>query len=470
MILRLLNTTVFRLSLVYALLFSAVVAVAMGSIYWGAAAQLVLQADTRLRLESKALEDLLRTGSVNTLRETIKLRNEDSRRAGRRFFIYGLTNSQTPVFDEYVRLDMPADSKAKASQAFGTASFSSLLRAIDQPVSVPQGEDKARVLITTSPDGWQLLAAADMSDQEELLNTLYRNIVLAIFIIFALAILGGVLMGYGVLRRIDSVRKTADSIINGDLTQRMTVTNRNDEFDRLSVVLNSMLQRIEQLMQAMREVTDNLAHDLRNPLNRLRNRLEASRFHTLDEDSQQSLLQDALQDVDDLIKTFNALLGIAQAESGVHRDDWSDVRVDKLIADLGELYEVVAEEQGIQFSYHSEIGLQVYGNRQLLAQALTNLLDNAVKYTPEGGQISLHAQAQNHLVAVSISDTGPGIPPEQGERVFERFVRLDNARSTPGNGLGLSLVKAVADMHAAQIKLEDKQPGLRVVLLFQATA
>jgi len=467
MILRLLNTTVFRLSLVYALLFSGVVAVAMGSIYWSAAAQIVQQADTRLRLETKSLEDLLRTGSFSSLRETIKLRNEDAQRAGRRFYVYALSNSPKQAFDEYIHPQRPL---ANGRQAFATVSFANLLRAIDQAdYGNQQSEhDMARVLVTTLPDGWQLLAAADMSEQQALLDKLYRHILLAILLIFALATFGGVLMGYGVLRRIDSVRQTADTIMDGDLSQRMTVTNRNDEFDRLSVVLNRMLQRIEQLMQAMHEVTDNLAHDLRHPLNRLRNRLEASQFEPFDSDNFQQLQQDALQDVDDLIKTFNALLSIAQAESGMQRNEWSTVALDTLVADLGELYEVVAEEAGIHFNYTAQPGLTVYGNRQLLAQALTNLLDNAMKYTPSGGEIQLQAQQQAQHIALSVSDSGPGIPAEARQRVFERFVRLDNARSTPGNGLGLSLVKAVADLHAAPVRLADNQPGLRVVLVFNA--
>ncbi|HPY40639.1 MAG TPA: HAMP domain-containing sensor histidine kinase, partial [Thiolinea sp.] len=294
----------------------------------------------------------------------------------------------------------------------------------------------------------------------------YESMWLAVGLMFLLAVLGGWLMGYGVLRRIDSIRQTAGEIINGDLSQRMVVTRRNDEFDRLSWVLNSMLQRIENLMKATREVTDNLAHDLRNPLNRLRNRLDTSRFQPMDAEHFQQVRQDALQDVDDLIKTFNALLGIAQAESGVHRDDWTPIQLDPLISDLGELYEAVAEEEGIKFSYASQPSLVLQANRHLIAQVITNLLDNAVKYTPKGGEIRLNAEQQAQQIIITVSDTGPGIPVEERERVFKRFVRLDNARSTPGNGLGLSLVKAVADLHGAQVELADNQPGLKVILRF----
>ena len=466
MIRRLLNTTVFRLSLVYALLFSIIAAIAMGSIYWVAAAQISQQTDTRLQLESDLLVNRYRTGTVDNLRETIKLRNEDNEGySGPRFYVYALSNNREQAYTRMVEAEYIAEN---GRQIFATLPFSEVLDVVKAANPLPvRKNDVARTIITVLPGGWQLLVATDTNEQQALLDKMYRSIVLAIVVIFTLAVLGGALMGYGVLRRIDSVRQTAGEIINGDLSQRMSVTGRNDEFDKLSIVLNSMLQRIEQLMQAMREVTDNLAHDLRNPLNRLRNRLEAGRFHPADSEGFQQLQQDALQDVDDLIKTFNALLGIAQAESGVHRDDWVDVNLSQLVDDLGELYEAVAEEQGIQLSYRAEPGLVVHGNRQLLAQAITNLLDNAVKYTPEAGDIKLAVARTPKGICVTVSDSGPGIPAEQRERVFERFVRLDNARSSPGNGLGLSLVKAMADLHGASISLEDNHPGLRVAMCFK---
>lgn len=460
MTLKLLNTTVFRLSLVYVLLFSLVAAVAMGFIYWVAKDHIAQQTDTRLRLESQVLAEHYRTGSMGSLQETVRLRNRDSARGDKRFFVYALTDQ---IMSD--SLKNGEDYFQEGRLTFATLTYAQVLRLVSIPAYASQS-DKARTLVTDLQGGWQLLVAADLSEQRALLEKMRGSIWAAIGVIAASAILGGVLMGYYVLRRIDGVSKTATSIIKGDLSQRMTVTNRNDEFDRLSEVLNSMLQRTEQLMQAMREVTDNLAHDLRNPLNRLRNRLDLNRFHKPDVQVLQQTQQDALQDVDDLIKTFNALLSIAQAESGVHRDDWEMVNISALVNDLGELYEAVAEEQGLHLSYHAEQGLQIYGNRQLLAQALTNLLDNAVKYTPIGGKLGLEARQLGKKVEISVYDNGPGIPSEQHERVFERFVRLDNARSSVGNGLGLSLVKAFTDLHGATIHLEDNQPGLRVVLRF----
>lgn len=464
MIRRLLNTTVFRLSLVYALLFSLVAGAAMASIYWVAAGQIREQTDARLVLQSDLLLSLVKnSNSLRILSDAIQARNEEHDEQGEpHFYVYALTTNTKLPFTKKMEAEYFTEG---GRRLFGSLMFSDVLDIVDIEIQVKR-DTYARVIITRLPGGAQLLVAADMSEQNTLLSKLYKSMWLAVGLMFLLAVLGGWLMGYGVLRRIDSIRQTAGEIINGDLSQRMVVTRRNDEFDRLSLVLNSMLQRIESLMKATREVTDNLAHDLRNPLNRLRNRLDTSRFQPMDELHFQQVRQDALQDVDDLIKTFNALLSIAQAESGVHRDDWTSIQLDQLISDLGELYEAVAEEEGIRFSYSAQPGLVLQANRHLIAQVITNLLDNAVKYTPKNGEIKLTAEQQGKAVCIMVSDTGPGIPEQERERVFKRFVRLDNARSTPGNGLGLSLVKAVADLHGAQVELADNQPGLKVILRF----
>lgn len=462
MIRRLLNTTAFRLSLVYALLFSLVAAGAMVSIYWIAENHITRQTDARLQLEADIL--LNRYGVYNSEALLSDIRRHNQRAdltQDERFYSYVLLKRR-----EY---DMVSEFEPEYTTADGRQLFAT--RALNQTINfslAANQEQPARILITLLPDNYQLLVATDMSEQRALLNKVFNSMLLAILVIFTLALLGGCLMGYSVLRRIDSVRQTAGEIMDGDLSQRMTVTKRNDEFDRLSIVVNSMLQKIEHLMQAMREVTDNLAHDLRNPLNRLRNRLESNQFRNPGSADFEQLNQDAIQDVDDLIKTFNALLGIAQAESGVQRDDWLDVDLSHLIADLGELYEVVAEEKSISFYHDTAPGLKLFGNRQLLAQALTNLLDNAVKYTPEGGQIELIASSNEQGLNIQINDSGIGIPADKYEQVFKRFVRLDNARSSPGNGLGLSLVKAVVDMHEGQINLADNKPGLRLSLNFPA--
>lgn len=461
MIQRLLNTTAFRLSLVYALLFSLVSAAAMASIYWVAEHHITRQTDARMQLEADVLLNRYGVDNVEALLSDIRQHNQKAGFSnGERFYSYVLLNKR----QHDMTLDLEPEYTARnGNQLFATRPLNQI---INFSMYATDQEQPARMMIWLLPHDYQLLVTTDMSEQHALLDKVYHSMLLAIFFIFTLALLGGAVMGYSVLRRIDSVRQTAGEIINGNLSQRMRVTNRNDEFDRLSLVVNSMLQKIEQLMQAMREVTDNLAHDLRNPLNRLRNRLEANQYRDPTTTDFQQLNQDAIQDVDDLIKTFNALLGIAQAESGMQRRDWTDVDISALVADLGELYEVVAEEAEISFAHYSAPDLTLHGNKQLLAQALTNLLDNAVKYTPAGGHINLSARRDDGNTVIQVADSGIGIPADKHKQVFERFVRLDNARSSPGNGLGLSLVKAVVDMHEGEVVLEDNHPGLRVILRF----
>lgn len=227
-----------------------------------------------------------------------------------------------------------------------------------------------------------------------------------------------------------------------------------------------MLERIEQLLTGLRQVTDNIAHDLRSPLNRLRNRLEVTLLEARSAAEYRSVLYQAIGDANALLNTFNALLSIAQAEAGMHRTPWEELELGVLAGELAELYEAVAEEKGITWTYSAAPDLRIRGDRQLLAQALSNLLDNAVKYTPPGGRIALTVSSGPQGPLLSVADSGPGIPAAERERVLERFVRLDSARSQPGSGLGLSLVKAVTGLHQAELTLADNQPGLRVSIQF----
>ena len=449
---RLLNTNAFRLSLIYALLFSLIATITLSIIYWFVAEQIKHQTDERLQLETDVLMNRYHTDRFDALAQTIQRRNADSSTT---FFIYALLDRRGRDINKSFN---PEYITADRRQAYTTMPLGNISRLIPRT----QKKDPARVLLTILPNKHLLLVGADLNQQKKLLNKIFSIVISAIAIIFTLALLGGVLMGRSVLKRIDAIRHTAGEIIEGDLTQRMPFTRRNDEFDRLSIVLNRMLQRLEQSMQSMREVTDNLAHDLRTPLNRLRNRLEITQLKNPNTVDYQQAQQEAIEDVDALINTFNALLNIAQTESGTKRKKFANVDISLLLNGMGELYEVVAEEENIKFEYQIEDHLTLLGNQQLLAQALTNLLDNAVKYTPDNGSIKLYACADKQNLSIKISDTGLGIPVDQREHVFKRFVRLDNARSTVGNGLGLSLVKAVIDLHDATIQLSDNYPGLVV--------
>ena len=259
--------------------------------------------------------------------------------------------------------------------------------------------------------------------------------------------------------------------MGGDLSRRVPVTRAGDEFDDLSVNLNRMLDRIERLLHGMREVSDNVAHDLRSPLNRLRNRLElASMRQPADSDTARDF-DAAVQETDRLIGTFNALLLIAEAEAGSVRETMHNCSLAGIIEGVGELYGPLAEEKQLRFVVKKvPDGGFVHGNHNLISQALANLVDNAIKYTPAGGTVTV--ALENHAAgpALVVADDGPGIPPEDRARVTERFVRLESSRNSPGTGLGLSLVAAVARMHEAELTFEDNHPGLRATLAFRRVA
>jgi signal transduction histidine kinase len=279
----------------------------------------------------------------------------------------------------------------------------------------------------------------------------------------------GVTLGRAILRRVDTISRTAGEIMAGDLSQRVPLSDRNDEFDALADRLNTMLDRVQHLIKGIREVTDNIVHDLRSPLTRLRNRLEITvRKHRSEQEYAQAI-HCGIEDAESLIKTFNALLGIAQAKAGNYRTQWGPVGLDRLASDLVALYRPVAEEKEQTLEFQDSGSVKITGSRDLLAQAISNLLENATKYTPEGGSIRLQLRRSAGAVEVVVSDTGPGIPESEREHVLERFVRLESSRHTPGNGLGLSLVKAVSKLHKAELLLGDASPGLVVTIRFPRT-
>jgi signal transduction histidine kinase len=258
----------------------------------------------------------------------------------------------------------------------------------------------------------------------------------------------------------------------GDLSLRAPVLHSGDEFDRLSEQLNAMLAKLERLVISSRSAGDSIAHDLRSPLTRLRNRLEGGLKETTP-DRQHAALERSIHDVDGVLDTFNAILRLSRIQAGA-TGSFRRINVTGITNELAELYEPVCEEAGLRFTYTMEGDLFVQADRELAAQAMANLLDNAVKYTPSGGAIHLRAlRASPSEVELSVSDTGPGIPPADRERVIERFVRLEQSRTQPGSGLGLSLTAAVADAHGGRLELADGEatgdsPGLKATLLLPA--
>jgi signal transduction histidine kinase len=274
-----------------------------------------------------------------------------------------------------------------------------------------------------------------------------------------LSLVGGLLMALGAQRRIAQLNRTTRQIIAGDLSQRVPLSGTRDEHEDLARNVNVMLDQIEGLLTGIRHVGDSIAHDLRGPLTRLRTRLEglAGEAHP----SKQQI-EACLSQADALLDTFNALLRIARVESGAYRSAFERLDLARIVRDVAELYQAAAEDKHIQLRCWSTDHAYVFGDRELLAQALTNLLDNAIKYTPTGGRIELRLAEIGDRVCISVADSGPGVPAEERKRVLARFARLDEARSKPGNGLGLALVRAVAEQHDGTLMLEDNAPGLIV--------
>jgi signal transduction histidine kinase len=270
-------------------------------------------------------------------------------------------------------------------------------------------------------------------------------------------------MTRNMLRRVEAVNRTSTRIIHGDLSQRVPLTGSGDEFDQLAGNLNAMLDQIERLMAGMRQVTDNIAHDLRTPLARLRARLEVTLLERPDATLYAEALRETITEADHLLGTFNALLSIAEAEAGSRRQTMAVVDVAEIARAVAELYEPAAEEKGLRLDIANGGALPVRGDRHLLSQAIANLLDNALKYTPSGA-VSLTTRESAEGARIEVADRGPGVPADRREAVFDRFVRLEGSRSTPGNGLGLSLVRAVATLHGGSAWLEDNNPGVRAVI------
>jgi len=336
---------------------------------------------------------------------------------------------------------------------------------IDFDVDRDDGPHQARGQTYALKDGSKLLVARDLRArlgfQGVILDALYYAAALTLL----LGVGGGLLISRRMLNRLSAINRAAKRIMAGDLSHRIATSGSGDEFDRLSDQLNAMLEEIRRLMVGMRTVTDNIAHDLRSPLTRMKGRLEMLARDPANSDAQVLAIERTIGDADQLLATFTALLSIADAETGSARANMESLDLGTIAADIAELYGPVAEERGIAMRADAIKGL-VVGSRQLLFQAVSNLVDNALKHTPQGGEISLSVTRAGPSINLVVRDNGPGIPEADRQRVLEPFVRLDNSRSTPGSGLGLALVAAIARLHGARISLADNQPGLVVTLAF----
>ena len=326
----------------------------------------------------------------------------------------------------------------------------------------------ASAMMFTLPGNAQLLVGRDTSEIDTLRRRIWQSLGWVVTGAVVLGLIGGGLISHGAMRQIDAINRTTRRIMGGDLTGRVKRSGSGDEIDTLSANLNPMLDQIERLMTGIRQVTDSIAHDLRTPLTRLRSRIELVLIREdADPEVYRTALQETITEADRLLDTFKALLSIAEAESGSRGRNFQPVNLAEVARMAADLYEPVADDKGLDL--HADIRGEpvLNGNPQLLSQALANLLDNAIKYTPAGSvTLTVEPAAAGRGPRLTVADTGPGIPPEMREKVLERFVRLDDARASPGNGLGLSLVDAVARLHGAVLELGSNEPGLRITLQF----
>lgn len=451
---RLLRTNAFRLAALYMVLFAASVLALLAFIYFSTADFIEAQTEETIDAEITGLAEQYHehglAGLINTINDRATTERGDST-------LYLLTDPQlhrvagnlsswprtTPIRAGLVRF--PVQLKRKGT--------------------VIDYDAIASVFVLTGD--YRLLVGRDLRDADVFHARISRTLAWAALLTLALGLVGGWFLTRNMLRRVEAVNRTSASIIQGDFSERVPLTGSGDEFDQLASNLNAMLDQIERLMIGMRQVTDNIAHDLRTPLSRLRSRLEVTLLERPDATRYADVLAETIAEADQLLGTFNALLSIAEAEAGSRRETMAVVELSEIARSVADLYEPVAEEKGLALEVAVAPTLPVRGDRHLLSQAIANLLDNALKYTPEG-KIVLSARRVGDQIRVEVADTGPGVPADRREAVFDRFVRLEGSRSTQGNGLGLSLVRAVAKLHGGDVRLEDNNPGLNAVLTLPA--
>lgn len=371
--------------------------------------------------------------------------------------------------------------EAAGPDALGYAIFDPsgrrLAGSIDMPLPPPgwsdvrfrdpvEGPDPARAKTVVLANGYRLAVVADKEPLEQIHATILIIFGLAFASLLIITVAIGLVLGAYLRRRLARIETTAAAIADGDLSERMAIGPRGDEFDRVAVALNAMLDRIAGLVANLRQVTSDLAHDLRTPLMRLRNQLETMQDRSGADRERAGQVADAVDRAEEVLQLFDAILRISELEEGSLRRNFSTLDLDALVADLGESHLPLAEDAGKQLVVRVEGALHAIGDRELIAQALINLIENALRHTGSASEIEIGTRDEGGRPVAYVADDGPGIPTGERGRVLERFVRLEASRSTPGHGLGLSLAAAVAAAHRAELRLRDRSPGLEVALVF----
>ena len=453
---KLVRTTAFKLSFAYLVVFTVFAFATLGYVAWSAQRVLDDQFVSTIEAEINGLSEQYRAGGLRRLVNIVERR---SRTPGASLYLV-TTNAGERVAGNIGALPPGAlDSPGQFETFYG---------GLDDAEATPH---RAIVRVYLLPGGFRLLVGRDVEERRRLREVIRTAFGYSLLLIGVLGCAGGFFITRRVLKRVDDMTETTRIIMAGDLTGRVRVAGTGDELDRLAENLNAMLERIGELMAGMREVSDNIAHDLKTPLTRLRNKAEEALRTAHSPVELKAALEANIEESDNLIRIFNALLMIARLEAGNAKETLSDFNAAEAVRDIAELYEALAEEAGVPLEVSIEETLPVHGSRELLGQAVANLLDNALKYGAvaadadgETPPVTVTAARQGGLVTITVADRGPGIPESERGRVLDRFVRLESARSRPGFGLGLSLATAVAHLHGGRLRLDDNHPGLKAVL------
>jgi signal transduction histidine kinase len=444
------NKVAFRLALGYGLLAIGSMSVISAAFYFGTVGVLARSTDAKLQSISKRLSSHFDSRGSKALETEIQQLLADG------------IEQDTEV---YV-LVAPDGREVVGNIANWRTETAPLERLTDVQVTRNGRDSLSRLLPTQLPDGSILVVGRDMRDQREIETLVWRALVAGGAVALLLAIGGALLFRRQLERRVGAIRRTASDIVAGDLNRRIPITGVQDEFERLNGDINDMLDRIQHLMDGVRHVSNAIAHDLRTPLGRIRTRLDEALRIGKDTANLAETARFSIQQIDELIQMLDKLMQIAEAESGAHSEAFLPVAVASVIRDVVELYDAAAEAEGITLSTEIKGNPTTLGDRNLLASAFANLIDNALKYAGSGATVHVKAHEAEDTISVIIEDDGPGIPPAELPRVIERFYRLDKSRGLPGNGLGLSIVSAIVTLHRGRLLLEDAAPGLAAYLVF----
>jgi len=467
------KTTAARLSALFLILFALCAAVLIAYMSSLSVRMLTSQTQDTIMAEMQGLDDAYRRGGLPTLVRVVEVR---SRQPGANLYLIADPNGR--ILTGNVESIEPGvlevegwTQKPFAYRRYGDSDSARRALRGEGAGGAPAGETRhhALALVLRLPNGMILLVGRDLGEPEQLRGIVNHALLLAFAMMGVGALLIWFFVGRHALKRIDAVSEASRRIMGGDLSGRLPVTGSGDEFDRLSENLNVMLARIARLNEGLKEVSGNIAHDLKTPLTRLRNRAEAALAGKPRTADYRAALEAAIAESDQLIRTFNAILMISRLEAGYSAEQTAPVDLAAIVADVVELYEPLAEEVGVALAVGEVAAATLDANRELVGQALSNVVDNAIKYAAGSGEapavtVSL-IRAGGDLV-LEVADNGPGVPPEDLDRVTERFVRLERSRSQPGSGLGLSLTRAVMEFHGGRLELSAQNPGLSVGMIF----